>query len=266
MAISDKRKPVEPSGLVLTVSKLYYQGSVEDTNVKRRDFVMGVAGAPGPDLFRPIKDLLSGSAHLTWVFTGDSITHGALHTMGWRSYPEHFAERVRWELQRLQDVVINTGISGDRMSRLLQNDDWRVWRFQPDVVSLMMGMNDCVDGPRGRFEYRRNLATFLKGAEQHRAKLLLHAPNPIIFAANARRHDLPAYVDELRGFAHDHGLPLIDHYQYWLGAHKPDDLVYLLNDGAIHPNQYGHIEMAKLMFQKLGIFDPESRTCRLFVP
>ena len=49
------------------------------------------------------------------MFTGDSITHGALHTMGWRSYPEHFAERVRWELGRMRDIVINTGISGDRM-------------------------------------------------------------------------------------------------------------------------------------------------------
>ena len=105
------------------------------------------AGQSGTaDLFRPIRDLLSGNAHLTWVFTGDSITHGALHTMGCRSYPEHFAERLRWELQRRQDVVINTGISGDRMSRLLQNQDWRVWRFQPDVVSLMMGMNDCTEG------------------------------------------------------------------------------------------------------------------------
>ena len=246
-------------------------------NIKRRHFVMSLvaagqagaqnAGEPGSaDPFRPIHDLLSGTAHLTWVFTGDSITHGALHTMGCRSYPEHFAERVRWELQRRQDVVVNTGISGDRMSRLLQNQDWRVWRFQPDVVSLMMGMNDCTEGQSGRSTYRSNLEMFLKSAEQHRTKLLLHAPNPILMAADARRRDLPGYVEQLRAFAREHDLPLIDHYQYWSTVHKPDELVYLLSDGAIHPNQYGHVELAKLMFQKLGIFDPASRTCKLFVP
>jgi acyl-CoA thioesterase-1 len=246
-------------------------------DIKRRHFVMSLAVAGQgrtqdagqsrtADLFRPIRDLLSGSAHLTWVFTGDSITHGALHTMGCRSYPEHFAERLRWELQRRQDVVINTGISGDRMSRLLQNQDWRVWRFQPDVVSLMMGMNDCTEGQAGRSAYRSNLETFLKSAEQHRARLLLHAPNPILMAADARRQDLPGYVEQLRAFAREHDLPLVDHYQYWSTTHKSDELVYLLSDGAIHPNQYGHVELAKLMFRKLGIFDPASRTCRLFVP
>jgi acyl-CoA thioesterase I len=250
--------------------------------INRRHFVMGLAAtgqvngqdagqSPArqsgvTDLFRPIQELLSGSAHLTWVFTGDSITHGALHTMGARSYPEHFAERVRWEMQRRQDVVINTGISGDRMSRLLQDHDWRVWRFQPDVVSLMMGMNDCTEGPAGRSGYRGNLEAFLRTAEQHRARLLLHAPNPILAGSDARRQDLPAYIEQLHAFAREHDLPLIDHYEYWNMAHKPEELVYLLSDGAIHPNQYGHVELAKLMFQKLGMFDPASRTCRLFVP
>ena len=78
-----------------------------------------------------IKALLAGNDALTWVITGDSITHGALHTLGWRSYPEHFAERVRWELRRMRDVVINTGISGERTGGLLKDFDWRAARFQP---------------------------------------------------------------------------------------------------------------------------------------
>jgi lysophospholipase L1-like esterase len=50
---------------------------------------------------------------ITWVFVGDSITHGARHTNGWRSYSEHFAERMRWEMKRYTDTVINTGITND---------------------------------------------------------------------------------------------------------------------------------------------------------
>src|SRR5437763_63070 len=78
-----------------------------------------------------------------WLFNGDSITHGALHTFGWRDYVELFHERLRFELARGMDVVINTAISGDSTRGLLETFDWRVAQFRPDVVFLMIGMNDC---------------------------------------------------------------------------------------------------------------------------
>lgn len=73
-----------------------------------------------------IKALLGKPEPITWLITGDSITHGALHTHGYRSYPEHFAERVRWELRRVRDVMINTGISGDRVPGLTKDLEHRV--------------------------------------------------------------------------------------------------------------------------------------------
>ncbi|MCE5309456.1 MAG: SGNH/GDSL hydrolase family protein [Acidobacteriales bacterium] len=220
--------------------------------------------------FQTIKGLLAGKDPVTWVFTGDSITHGALHTMGWRSYPEHFAERVRWELGRVRDIVINTGISGDRLPRLLQDAEWRVHRFQPQVVSLMMGMNDCIAGPTGRDVFRKALDTFLADLKAQKSLLLLHTPNPIYLPDMEKdsRKDLPAYVDILRQFASDNAVPLVDHYQHWMETRRNRyELVYLLNDAAVHPNQHGHVEFANYLFRKLGIFDPAtSRTCRLFVP
>ena len=35
----------------------------------------------------------NASAPWTWLFYGDSITHGAAHTHGFRAFPEIFAER-----------------------------------------------------------------------------------------------------------------------------------------------------------------------------
>jgi acyl-CoA thioesterase-1 len=246
---------------------------MHNRSIDRRGFLQLASAAATPmqsgDPFQPIRNLLSGTEPLTWLFTGDSITHGALHTMGWRSYPEHFAERVRWELRRVRDIVINTGISGDRMSRMLPDAEWRVYRFRPQVVSLMMGMNDCVEGPSGRDGYRRNLDRFLSELRDRGSLLLVHTPNPIFSPdpAKERRGDLAAYAGILREFAAANKLPLVDHYQHWKDTRKDsNELLYLLSDGSVHPNQYGHAELAIVLFKRLGIFDSSSRTCRMFVP
>ena len=55
-----------------------------------------------------LRALLSSDAPLTWVLTGDSITHGLIHTRGARSYPEHLHELIRGDLGRVQDIVINS--------------------------------------------------------------------------------------------------------------------------------------------------------------
>ncbi len=228
-----------------------------------------MAQTAGPSLTEPFRALLAGKEPLTWVFTGDSITHGALHTFGWRSYVEHFAERLRYEMRRAQDIVINTGISGDSTPGLLKRFDWRVTRFKPNVLSVMMGMNDCTKGADGRELYRSNLGEILEQTRDAGALLLLHTPNTIVpVNAGARRQDLPAYVAIVREFAAQNKIALVDHYRHWEETRKGPlrDPLYWINDGSIHPNQFGHIAMAQLLFRELGIFDPESPTCRLFAP
>src|SRR5690554_6909862 len=86
-----------------------------------------------------LKQMLKKKEPNIWLFTGDSITHGAKHTHGHRSYPEVFQERVRWEISRVRDIVINTGISGNAAGDILSDFEWRVARFHPDAVSVMVG-------------------------------------------------------------------------------------------------------------------------------
>ena len=57
-----------------------------------------------------LREVLAGPP-VTWVFLGDSITQGVRHTRGRRGYVEHFAERVRGELGRRSDAVVNSGVS-----------------------------------------------------------------------------------------------------------------------------------------------------------
>ena len=223
--------------------------------------------APRSDGLEGIKALLAGDEPVTWVITGDSITHGALHTLGWRSYPEHFAERLRWELRRVRDIVINTGISGDRIPGVLADLDWRVLQFRPHVVSLMFGMNDCTAGPAGRDKFRKDLGTLIEKVRAAGAIPLLNTPNTIYMANAQSRSDLPAYAEIVREYATANDIALVDHWSHWAAA-KPDQeqLLPWIEDQSIHPGVYGHREFAKQIFRVLGIYDENSPTCKLEVP
>lgn len=213
-----------------------------------------------------VAHLLKCAQPATWVFTGDSITHGALFTEGWRSFPEHFGERVRWELRRFHDVVINTGVCGERSGGLLASLTARVLRFRPDVALIMVGTNDALSGREGCAEFRRNLAEIVGRLREEDVIPVLQTPNFVHLANCPARASLPAYVDAIRDVAEQSETPLIDHWSDWQARKSdPESLLGWLQDQSIHPNYLGHREMARLICQALGIFDPSSITCSLTV-
>jgi acyl-CoA thioesterase I len=208
--------------------------------------------------------LLEGPDPITWVFAGDSITHGALYTEGHRCFVEHFGERVRWELRRFDDMVLNAGVCGERTDGLLAALDRRVLRFRPEVVGLLLGMNDCLAGVRGREPFRRNLRELVGRIRQAGAFPVLQTPN-LIYTPNATsRCDLPAYVQIIREESAQLETPLIDHWHDWCQTHPELGAVLRwLQDESIHPNLLGHRAMAQSLFRALGLFDSHSLTCTL---
>lgn len=202
---------------------------------------------------------------LIWLFTGDSITHGAKHTHGYRSYPEIFAERIRWELARVRDVIVNTGISGNTTKTIVDDFDWRVKQFKPNVISLMIGTNDCATGRGITLKaFEKNLYTLIENFRALDAIPILHTPNMIITEKDPSRSDLATYVATSRRVAAKEKVILVDNYKYWLDSFRntPGVKVYKdwLND-PLHPDGEGHSEIARLMFRELSIFDPEAPTC-----
>ena len=214
-----------------------------------------------------IQQRIKTAKPMTWVFTGDSITHGALHTYGWRSYPEHFAERLRYEMERSYDIVINTGISGETAGDILKSFDWRVSRFNPDVVSVMIGTNDCVDGEAGRTVFRKNLIEMVTRIKTAGAIPLLNTPNTIcVDGYDGTRKDLHNYVQIIRDVAVENDIQLIDHWQYWQQHRDTNDQLMLWLSDSIHPNEYGHRVLANEVLRALGMYDSKSQTCKLSIP
>jgi lysophospholipase L1-like esterase len=202
-----------------------------------------------------------------WLFYGDSITHGVVHTFGWRDYPGHFAERVRCEMGRTLDLVLNSAISGHTTVQLLETFDWRVGQFKPDVAFLMIGMNDCSDLLKQRItaeDFEANLNELVDRFEKLGTLTVMQTTCPIIpNKAPEREPHLPGYMEIIRKVASERNLPLIDHYAYWQ-QNSAKQFYWMSN--AFHPNNAGHIAFAHLLFKDCGIWDDNSLTCKLFAP
>jgi acyl-CoA thioesterase I len=206
-------------------------------------------------------DELTQDAPATWVFTGDSITHGLIHTAGWRGYVEHFHERLRGELGRTADCVVNTGVSGHRTGDLIATFDHRVTRFAPSVVSVMLGTNDATAGEPAIAEFGENLAVIVSAIRVAGGKPLLHTPPWIDVTLARTRASLPEYAAEVARVADRAEVPLVDHYEYWAGIPAKRRQGWLADP--FHPNARGHLELARTLFRGLGIFDAASPTCAL---
>lgn len=214
-----------------------------------------------------IAALLAGDEPARWLFTGDSVTHGAGHTNGTRDYVQLFEERVRWELGRTRDHVIRTAISGRTVRDLLDDADWSLRQYRAHVVSLMFGLNDAnTDSPDPR-GFGADLSRAIDLAREAGARaVIVHTPNRVIATETAaRRTNLRAYAEAVRRAAAESGALLVDHHANWAAAERAGAVEHWIGHGC-HPNAEGHRVLYRSLAGSVGIWDPASPTGRLFIP
>lgn len=163
-----------------------------------------------PDTHSKIRQLALRSRPATWVFCGDGPADAV--------FPDHFAAELRDTLRRPLDVVVNAMVPGGRIESLVNNLDWQIARFHPDVVHVLVGPINSADGPEGRGRFVEHLDTLIRRLESLGALVILHTP-PVPdrtgFAAsteNAHFVDLPAYIKQVRGLSAEREIPLVDHF------------------------------------------------------
>ncbi|MCD2422548.1 GDSL-type esterase/lipase family protein [Niabella pedocola] len=218
----------------------------------------------GHDLSR-ITGLLKRKEPVKWLFTGDSITQGAKHTHGMRSYPEVFSERVRWELGRPRDVIINTAISGNTSVDLCRDLDQRIFQYQPQVVLLMLGTNDAALQKKITPEhFKANMTMIIDRIRTQNGIPVLLSPNRIIATKAPERSTLKNYIAVLDELAASRSLVYINVWSEWdtglKQKYQGQQNARLLND-PLHPNGFGHQEIAILLFKAFSIYDPAASTC-----
>ncbi len=228
------------------------------------------------DLSKITAHFASKAENWTWVFYGDSITHGAVHTHGWRSFPEIIQERVRTEMGRPLDAFINSGNSGWTSLGLVGEKvyDWQVRRHHPNVVLLLIGCNDIVHANCGGPEkFRERITELTRRFRADGAIPVLQTYNTIQLVENPtsdyyrgyvkRYNEFPEYNRIIREVAASEDTILVDHRKFWEeNASEPQVLERWLGE-TIHPGAYGHLQMAILILKGLGMYSPNSKCCAI---
>jgi lysophospholipase L1-like esterase len=191
--------------------------------------------------------------HTVMVMLGDSITEPNYHVHGYMNYAGLLHERLLEKFGRCL-LAVNAGVSGNTTRDLISRLERDVLRFTPDMVILMIGVNDCGAGVPLE-EYAANLERLIVLINAQGAEVLLMTQHPL----NAESSDIASkymtysqYTTLIREVSRNLHVPLCDIYEAWETLVDPAKHSTLMND-FLHPNELGHRMIADIVFRTLGI-------------
>jgi lysophospholipase L1-like esterase len=185
------------------------------------------------------------------LFQGDSITDAGrdkrnYHDMG-RGYPKFASQKLREAFPHKELEFINLGISGNRTSQLFDRLYADAIQLQPDVISIMIGINDVWHRHNSNMiltsdeQIALNYRSILKRLKNEtNAKIVMIAPY-LLEAADKEgiREDLKTVHPIIEGLAREFAdvyIPLNEHFAEALKT-QPEPKYYSA-DG-VHPNENG---------------------------
>lgn len=205
----------------------------------------------------------------TVLFQGDSITDGkrdrgtdSNHVLG-HSYAYIIAAKLGNEFAEQQPTFINRGVSGDRVSDLYARWNEDAISLKPDVISLLVGVNDAwrqmsgePSGATDRFERAyRHLLEETKEVLPN-TKLVLYEPFILNTGVTAEKWTewkrlVGRYQDTVRQLAEEFGAVFVPLQDAFDAATEKAEAAYWLWDG-VHPTAAGHDLLAERWLEVVG--------------
>jgi lysophospholipase L1-like esterase len=184
---------------------------------------------------RTRRDIESG-ADATIVCFGDSITAGYAVRRG---FPSFLLESLRQRFPDSKIEMINSGICGDTSQDGLGRLDWAVLSYEPDLVTINFGINDCVLG-LSLEEYEMNLVEMVRRIRAGPdSEILLLSSQPLESPPYDQR--VLDYYQTVERVAKEMNVGFVDVYGAWMKrvrAGMPLDSLIL--PGLDHPNEAGY--------------------------
>ncbi len=216
------------------------------------------------NLKKAIQQKLAEKDSLTWLFMGDSITHGAAWTGGYDGVAQLFEKYLKEDLGRTDDIVVNTAVSGATTGAstgstgrgTLTHMELRMEKYHPDIVSVMLGTNDTISD-----NYNTNLQQIINEIKEvnEDAVIIFRAPTPAQGGgyANKLAGDTGS-VARMKAVADANHILFIDQYTDWFKEFEAytylrDNRAYYLPDNNVHPGGAGHVRMATQFIRECGL-------------
>lgn len=206
------------------------------------------------------------------VCLGDSVTHGCFELeeqcagrptplcRPWQTVAMKLQRRLSGLYPFAAPTVLNAGVGGDNIEGMLNRLERDVLSFQPDLVILEAGLNDCCDGQLSPEAFGERVGVLMDRVLQSGAGMLLLTPN----AMCSRVHEniagmerwtefvnrvvelqnggvMSAYVEAERQAARRRGVPVADAYARWMQMERQGvDTTSLLANCINHPTEEMH--------------------------
>jgi lysophospholipase L1-like esterase len=236
----------------------------------RRDFVklMSAAGLVGTGLSTACSPATSAiqipeKQNLRFLFQGDSITDGNRsrnedpnHILG-HGYCFAVSSRIGTDFPQYGFQFFNRGISGNTISDLEKRWQPDTLDLKPDVLSLLIGINDVnalIDGKENAMDAKMFETVYRKmltSCREQNPGLLIVLGSPFFFASGWRKSQYEKWhpltverADIVKRIARDFNAVLVDYVSVFEDAQKHAPIDYWIWDG-VHPTAFGHELMAR---------------------
>ena len=190
------------------------------------------------------------------LFQGDSITdmgrdRDDIHSLGW-GYPKYAAPLIAEKFSDKEFEFIDKGIGGDKTSDLVARLQEDFIDIQPDVVSILIGINDVWHRAGDRSwmsdeEFENNYRTVLEAIKtKTNAKIMLIEPFLIPVEDKLYfREDLYRKIEVIRKLAREYADVYMPTDGLLQSAFIGDDPISYAEDG-VHPTEKGARYIARI--------------------
>ncbi len=242
---------------------------------KRRDFIKKIATAVtiatiNPSVLQAKDDAGAGKKGegAVFLFQGDSITDGNRtrnqdwnHVMG-HGYQYIIASKLWYEFPKKDFHFFNRGISGNKVTDLAvrwQNDTLDI---QPDVLSILIGINDVsafIDGNTNysACQYETDYRTLLQQTKQQLPHIVFVLCEPFILPVGRVKDKWEQYTAEVekrkqvvKRLSVEFNTVYVEFQQAFNDAIAKAPAEYWIWDG-IHPMPAGHELMARAWLRQV---------------
>ena len=202
----------------------------------------------------------------TLLFLGDSITDCGRHQNGISNlgtgYPNLFSAFFRVRYPEVLINFINKGTGGNKTPDILARLQTDVLDLHPDVVTLLIGINDVwrfYENPGSGFgvsaeDYRENLKKIIEPTLASGARMLIMTPyfidtNPY----EPMRTQVLEYAAICKQIVRQYEIETIELQPVFEDLMKRGLTSYILSGDRVHPKAAGHAAIAQELFKHIQV-------------